>query len=262
MKNLRDALNRVTIDIISRVRTLPAHIHIPKTGGTYIGQRESTRKPVIWPVKRLGHIAVVHDKEFPNQIYYPHNRDRWYHTILLEDLKRYVAFATVRNPFTWLVSYAAHAGGWNPRYLNVEHYDYENAQKGFEYLIKTIANRETPWPCRKFIFFQVFCSNGELAVDWITRTETLDNDLEDLARFTGVNYAQSERQRTSGIQDYRAHYNAALVELVSETWGRELDLYGYTFDGLDLDSARLRNQMDEEARQPVRYDWTSDTLTA
>lgn len=260
MTSIRNILNRITIEVISRVRTVPAYIHIPKTGGTYIGQRETTEKPVIWPVKRLGHIAVVDNKEYPNYIYYPRDEENSYNTVLLEDLRKYFVFSTVRNPFAWLVSYADHAGGWTPRYRNTEHYDYQNAQRGFDYLVKTIANRETPWPCRKFIFFQIFCNNGELVVDWITRTETLDNDLKDLADFLNISYYKGQKQRVGQHKDYRTYYDDSLIDLVCETWGREVDLFGYTFDGLDLSSALLRNPIDKSTKQSIRYDWTTDTL--
>lgn len=130
-----------------------AYLHISKTGGTYIAQLETDRIPVISPLIYLGHSTVVTDKRQPNYLYYPRDPQNSYNTILQTDIKDIFIFSTVRNIFSWLVSYAGHAGCWQNKYLNTEHYDYKNAKKGFNYLIQTIANREIPWPNRKFIFF-------------------------------------------------------------------------------------------------------------
>ena len=41
----------------------PVFIHIPKTGGTYIGQFENYGRPAFWPVEHLGHVAVVENED-------------------------------------------------------------------------------------------------------------------------------------------------------------------------------------------------------
>ena len=56
------------------IPAMPAYLHIPKTGGTYIGQSESDGKRVIYPVKTLGHKYVI-EPGFPqNNVIYL-NRD-------------------------------------------------------------------------------------------------------------------------------------------------------------------------------------------
>jgi hypothetical protein len=165
-----------------------AYIHIPKTGGTYLVQGESDRHSVL-PVHDLGHMYVVDGKKVFSPIYHPHSPHLYYRmTIPLSKIQKYVVLSTVRNIFSWLVSYAWHAGGWNPKYNNPNHYDYAHANKSFEYLVKTIADRDDIWPNRKFIFCQLFCSNGQLIADWISRNESLDADLELLAQEHGLPY--------------------------------------------------------------------------
>jgi hypothetical protein len=191
MRSLRK-LFRKAIEV-TKPASRVAYIHIPKTGGTYIGQFESNRQPVVWPVKRLGHVCVVDETRKGPQVYPPKNGI--VETINLGYIGKFFVFSTVRNIFEWLVSYAGHAGGWSPKYVDTNHYDHENAQKGFDYLVKTIIDRGDIWPCRKSIFFQLFCDNGELVVDWITRTETLDKDLEELAKYLGIYYRKKAKDR-------------------------------------------------------------------
>src|SRR5210317_1562443 len=101
-----------------------AYIHIPKTGGTYIGQLETTSNPVIWPLRYLGHVAIVANTDYPNYLYYPRDPENSHRTVMKNILQQYFVFSTVRNIFSWLVSYAGHAGAWPNKYFNPEHYDF------------------------------------------------------------------------------------------------------------------------------------------
>ncbi len=237
-----------------------AYIHVPKTGGTYLGQLQSDRHPVL-PVRYLGHIYVTDQKKVPSPIYYPRDPQHYYQmTILLSKIQKYLVLSTVRNIFSWLVSYAWHAGGWNPKYHDPNHYDFVNANKSFDYLIKTIANREDLWPNRKFIFCQLFCNNGQLIVDWINRNETLDADLEILAGMHNRPYTKREKQRVGHETDYRTYYTDELIEIVYKTWGRELDLFGYDFDGVKPGSNSYYQAVNVESKNRVKYFWESDKL--
>lgn len=246
-----------------RYGKVPAFIHIPKTGGTYLAQLETDKEPVIWPIKGLGHCCVA-DKsisvpdDYPPRIGY---KDKPIYD--QNELKNYFVFSTVRNIFDWLVSYWGHAGGgkYNPKYRSHEHYDYDVAKKGFEYLVKTIANREDKWPSRKFIHFAVFSYHGDLIVDWINRTETLDEDLRALAKYKNLRYVRKEKQRV-GVRkiDYRSYYNDELIELVYKTWGRELKLFGYTFEGLDIETAVLKRKIESSQKTDIKYFWDTDQM--
>jgi hypothetical protein len=236
-----------------------AFLHVPKTGGTYLTQRGTGHQPVL-PVRYLGHYYVVDRMDIPNPIYYPHSPQYYYRTILLEEIQKYEIISTVRNIFSWLVSYAWHAGGWNPKYNDADHYDYAIANKGFEYLVKTIANREDNWPNRKFIHCQFFCSNGELIVDWISHNESLDKDLEILADVYNLPFAPREKQRVGHDTDYRTYYTDELIDLVNKTWGRELDLFGYEFDGPKQGPNLLHQAITSTTKQRIQYIFDKDEL--
>jgi len=239
-----------------------AYIHIPKTGGSYLGQLESDLKSVISSTYFLGHTYVVDKAGVPNPIYYPRDlKHSKKNVILLRAIERYLVVSTVRNIFDWLVSYAGHAGGWNSRYRDIEHYDFEAANKSFDFLVKTIANREDLWPNRKFIHCQLFCNNGQLVSDWINRMETLDDDLVALAAMAEVTHNPRPKQRVGNRRDYRKYYTDSLVELVYETWGRELKLFGYDFENPESSSGLLSREIDTKTKESIWYFWSDDQLS-
>jgi hypothetical protein len=247
--------------LFKRLQSESCYIHIPKTGGTYLAQLETDGESVVHPMKYFGHCLVVNNEadssEYGRMIGYLDKP-----AIKLHELKKLFVVSTVRNPYSWLVSYAGHAGGWNQKYKHSSHYDYENAQKGFDYLVRTIADRDSDiWPNRKFIHFAIFSNSGDLAADWLNRTESLDEDLMVLAKARGLTFNQRERQRVGGLQDYRSYYNNALIELVRSTWGREMSLYGYDFDGVASSTPILGREISRKTKQCVYYNWFSDTLT-
>jgi hypothetical protein len=238
-----------------------AYLHIPKTGGTYIAQSESNRIPVLMPICYLNHAYVVDRYGVANPLYYSYDQENEKLVILLSELKQYTVFATVRNIFSWLVSYAWHAGGFNPKYKNPDYYDFDAANKGFDYLVKTIANRDDIWPNRKFIFCQLFSNNGFLVADWINRTETLDDDLKALASINNIAYNPRTKQRIGHKTDYREYYTESLIDLVYATWGRELRLFGYDFDGIMTSSNVLYKGVSENEKENIQYFWNEDKLS-
>lgn len=257
MKNITSM--RMWLSRLRLMPRIPAFLHVPKTGGTYIAQWESEDEPVISPLRYLGHNWVVQSLKQPAQGYPPQG---FVQTYLVEkkSLAPYFVFTTVRNPFSFFVSYLWHAGGLNPKYYDPNHYDFEAARKGFDYLLKTIANRDEPWPSRKLIHGQMFCDDGSLIVDWINNNEVLDDDLECMARYLNVSYQRRPPQRVGREDDYRTYYTEELVDMINTTWSRELDLFGYEFEGRKGKIPLLRGKIARSQKQKIRYLWESDEL--
>jgi hypothetical protein len=209
-----------------------AFIHVPKTGGTYVGQFETDHVPVVRPITYLGHVTVLDpDACFELDVARPFQRD----VVLPRDrLKDAIVFSNVRNIYSFLVSYLHHAGGFNSRYHDPMHYDYEAANKGFDYLVHAIADREEPWPSRRFIHYSLFAQpSGEFLPHWINYTDFLDDDLRLMADRYGLQLELRPRQRVSGYLDYRRYYDDRLIDLVSSTWLHEMQLFGFDFDFTD-----------------------------
>jgi carbamoyltransferase len=239
-----------------------AYLHIPKTGGTYLAQLENGSQPVIAPMNYLGHTYIVENPDTLNPIDNVPGRNM-NRILTKESLNGYILFATVRNIYDWLVSYFFHAGGFNPLYRDPDHYDFASAHKGFDYLVKTIADREDLWPNRKFLFFQLFSDRGELLPRWINRTHTLDRDLRRFAekyRLRYTRHAPQRQGRNEEEQDYRRYYTDSLVSLVNQTWGREIELYGFDFEQVENSHAVLDREVDPEIRKRIRYRLEDDVL--
>ncbi len=263
MKDITDNNDSSISREIPKAINKVSYIHIPKTGGTYLAQLESQTKPVIEPMNYLGHCYIVNDLNVINPIDDLPGRDM-NRVVLKNSLGNSIIFSTVRNIFDWLVSYYFHAGGFNPKYCDPNHYDYINANKGFDYLLNVIANREEPWPNRKFIYFQLFTDNGEFLPDWLNRTHSLDEDLAHFAKEFGVGYAGQASQRIGRKgkeKDYRTYYTDKLVSLVYETWKRELNLYGFEFETLENDKGLVGRKVDQSLKDQIRYNYKSDLLS-
>lgn len=237
------------------------YLHIPKTGGTYLRNCEGDGDSIISPMITIGHNYVGDSKDVKNPIYDPHDLLRLHDITLVGSLADKFVFTTVRNPFSWFASYAAHAGGWNPKYCDPTHYDYEASNRGFDYLLKTIAGRDTPWPNRRFIHCQLFTNRGEFVPHWICRQESLDADLKKLAAFADVTYSPRPRQRVGGAASYRELFNDELVELVYETWHDELRFLGYDFEGATEGATKMSCLIAEEFRSSVQYSYDTNVLS-
>lgn len=204
-------------------------VHIPKTGGSFVGQTENDDQSIVFPIRNLGHVTLVNENwEQFWDVPPPFERQN---AVPLSALDGHVVFSNVRNPFSFFVSYLHHAGGHVEGYRNPHHYDFSIANRGFDYLMKTICERDSIWPSRKLIHYQLFSQpSGASIVKWINCTATLDRDLHAMAQHFGLGLRAGKPQRVGLGSDYRSYYNDVLADVVSKTWSREIELFGFRFD--------------------------------
>jgi hypothetical protein len=249
--------------------------HIARTGGTYVSQNEfinpnlemvgdNARYPVISNLLYGGHsyICKSNVKDINKEvnpvtglIYKGYS----IHGVSPPEFTKYfVKFIILRNPFDWFVSY--YHQRLNAKIKDGDHYI---SSKGFDYMIRSIASRKFPWPNIRFLFMQAFNGDGFFAHNYVCRTETLNDDLQYLADICNETYyIEKYKQRVSkDKKDYREYYTDELVGLVNSVWGRELDLYGYSFDRKEMNKDnKFYRVIFQDIGDSVKYNYDKDIL--
>lgn len=135
----------------------------------------------------------------------------------------YLKFAFVRNPFDRFVSYCAFMlrGG-----------DLFERQPR-EVMRKFLFDQ----PPEQHILFQPQASllvdgNGEtLLTDMVGRVEDMQGSYDAICARIGIPSRPLERINGTIRGDYRRYYDPELVDAVAARYARDLDLFGYTFEG-------------------------------
>lgn len=134
---------------------------------------------------------------------------------------RLFKFAFVRNPWDTLVSRYSYLlqTTEHPRHQLVK------SMPGFaDYLaweIRRGKQHQADW---------VTDASGKLLVDYIGRFEKLHADFAEACRRLNLS-AELPRVNTSAHRDYREFYTPTTRELVAREFRRDIELFGYTFDG-------------------------------
>ncbi|MGK2915649.1 MAG: sulfotransferase family 2 domain-containing protein [Porticoccaceae bacterium] len=130
-------------------------------------------------------------------------------------------FAFVRNPWDRLVS----------RYS----YLLRKQEHPRHRLVSQMATFEDylRWEIRRGKMHQhsyVTDASGRLIVDYIGRFEHLQTDVAEVCRQLGLP-VQLPHTNVSSHQDYRSYYSRQTRDWVAREFQRDVELFGYTFDG-------------------------------
>lgn len=238
VRRLRHAISREGLPLI-------ANIHIPKTAGRYVNFLKETV-----PHINLGHVVVRRDR---SDKYVPVGLTG----IDEKKVEGFYLFSTIRNPLTWLVSYYYQSGGGEGTYNNPKFHDYPLALKGFDFFINTILDREDKWPNRKFLFPSLFSQSGHFIIDWVNQIETLDHNLDALARRFGRTFTPRKKKNVSNkVCSIEHHYTPALLRRAEKTYSREMRIFGYR--GFETTGPEIGLRPAEKHR--LEYDYLSDEL--
>lgn len=80
--------------------------------------------------------------------------------------------------------------------------------------------------------FDMYSINGEVAVDYVGRYETLTESIEEIGRQLGCAVPVPGRSNSStrAVHDYRSMYSERSHDTVARHFAREIKLLGYSFD--------------------------------
>jgi hypothetical protein len=198
---------------------------VPKTGTHSV--RQALREQL--GDEDVEQVGLFVDKRFPWEdlaaIRHGHLSLRQVRPYLGEDaFGGYFKFAFVRNPFDRFVSYCAFMlrGGdafqQRPREV-MRHFLFEQ-------------------PPEHHILFQPQSSllvgeNGEtLLTNAVGRVEDMQASYDAICARIGIASRPLDRVNGSSHGDYRRYYDPPLIDAVTARYARDLDLFGYTFEGL------------------------------
>lgn len=143
-----------------------------------------------------------------------------------ERWKEYFTFAFVRNPWSWQVSLYHYM---QQRDYHHQH-DVVSKMSSFEEYID--------WRVNGHVHLQheyVADENGDIMVDYVGRLEMIESDFEVICNRVGAE-ASLPHKNKSAHKDYKAYYNPETRALIEEYYAKDIDRFGYSFDGLAKES--------------------------
>jgi hypothetical protein len=239
------------------------HIHVPKTGGTWLNRvlEEHLGPRFIGGDHAETELTLLGKMRLP--VFMAMSGCKLVHITLtgidengfiaknLLNAPNIVSVGIVRNPFDLLVSLYSHdhpvdrerATKWGIRPGVPVGWDRANAIHGvrsFDDFIKKLTDPEFPWchgEMKVHLHNALITEKNRSTVNRVLRQEFLVEStrllLNELSVPIKEDVLQIEKSNTSTrIADYRSYYTDELRELVEEHYGRELELFGYDFDGI------------------------------
>ena len=138
------------------------------------------------------------------------------------DTTDYYRFAFVRNPWDRLVSlYHYHRGNPdNPHHPKA-------AKLNFDEWVRSGGTGSFKKQMSQFFYDDA----GNLLVDYIGRYESINEDFSNICEKIGINVELPVRNRSKRKADYRTYYNEETVDLVRQLCAKDIEMFGYNFDG-------------------------------
>lgn len=196
-------------------------IAIPKTGTHAI--REALRT-------HLGdddweQVALFEKKQFPfpeiAQLSHGHIGANQIEPYLDADIwNSYFKFAFVRNPWCRFISYCS--------FMTRKSRGFEkNPQQAMSFFLNDPATRGHILfrPQREFIVNE----KGEIIVDFIGHTETIQTDYDFICEKTGIPSCKLDRVNSSKRSDYHRYYSNGLKQAVETLYREDIHLFDYSY---------------------------------
>lgn len=221
-------LPRTFIESIGLRRGLPSiFVHTPKCGGSFIAEG-------------IGHKRERHCFTRRHKLLKGHRKWVEYRDLFPQlglDINDYMTFSVVRNPWDWHVSFYHYIRQLTGR--NREHFADENARlnaMSFADYLRWIddesAAKGEMIDATHNVSDWVTDETGAIVVDTVMRQESLEADFQAFIDRYGLRLSvPTRRVNASKHKDFRSYYGPAEVEIVARRHARDLELFGYSFDG-------------------------------
>jgi hypothetical protein len=228
------------------------HVHIPKTGGTWLNHAFYEFGIHVYD---HGTVEYCGDQASHEPMWRMVNQMDIEPLLQCNNIRRPDVWETackvavVRNPFDWLVSYYTHRGTGKWR----EHQGWDDIVychniTSFEMLVKRFCDPSCKWFhqwYKRSLFHQIFDPAGAIGVDYVLRQEKLGEGTKELfmkLNITDNSWSPPRKRMNASLTrklDYKSYYNPALRQIAEEHFRQELELFDYSFDGMEDDWALL-----------------------
>lgn len=205
-------------------------IHIPKTGSTSI-------EALLGMHGDRGDIGVV---PYPDQVadrrhFYGRQLQHMTAARLRAELNdepvfsSYFKFSVVRNPWDRLVSTCAWSGGKWAMGRMLEREEFDAYVRRTRAAFGAVRDASHPAPLHPHVLPQVsymFDDAGRSLVDFIGRTETIEQDWQVIRARLGINADLPTRMK-SVHRPYREYSDAETRDIVADIYARDIEAFGY-----------------------------------
>ena len=198
-------------------------VHVPKCAGTSIGRS-------LYGEYRGNHMGIATYQMIFSK----------------EDFDSYFKFGFVRNPWDRVLSAyrfmtrGADATPDRPKKRTGRTGTLKSKQRGevaqFDDFESFVLNWVNARNTRLYEHFRpqhrfVCTPRGRLALDYVARFETIDDDLAKIGERLGVDLTVDHLNKTRGEQsDYRSHYTPQMRRIVEKVYAKDIELFDYSFD--------------------------------
>jgi hypothetical protein len=147
--------------------------------------------------------------------------------------RSYFKFTFVRNPWDRLLSaYSFLQAGGIPRFDRFWRVQLMSGVTSFEEFVMDRLENAVAFQALHFRpQYSFLCDGaGRMKMDFVGRFETIEEDCEQLAARLGI-ALPLQRLNRSRHTAYQSAYTPAMRDLVARIYARDIELFGYRFDG-------------------------------
>ncbi len=195
-------------------------IHVYKVAGTSIRAALEPLCEDYWK-RRLRRLTnALYNPKLPDA----HLKAREAKAMLAPELfDRCLKFAFVRNPWDWQVSLY--------HFMRAEPSNYQHelgkSFRDFDHYLDWRLNNDL-----RFQHEFLLDEDGTMLMDYVGRLETINDDMAHICQTLNIPTIQLPHVNKSQHNDYRSYYTDTTRERVAQAFKRDIELFGYDFDGV------------------------------